>query len=59
MSLSIDRARTVADYLLSKNVRSADRIVIRGYGAEAPIADNSTEEGMRRNRRVEITILEN
>ena len=59
MSLSIDRARTVADYLLSKNVRTADRIVIRGYGAEVPIADNSTEEGMRRNRRVEITILEN
>jgi len=40
-------------------VRTADRVVIRGYGAERPIADNSTEEGMRRNRRVEITILEN
>ena len=24
-----------------------------------PVADNSTAEGMRRNRRVEITILEN
>jgi len=59
MRLSIERAGTVANYLLSKNVRSADRIVIRGYGAEMPIADNSTEEGMRRNRRVEITILEN
>jgi outer membrane protein OmpA-like peptidoglycan-associated protein len=59
MRLSIERAAAVADYLLSKNVRSADRIVIRGYGAEMPIADNSTEEGMRRNRRVEITILEN
>jgi len=59
MTLSIERATTVADYLLSKNVRSADRIVIRGYGAEMPIADNSTAEGMRRNRRVEITILEN
>jgi len=59
MRLSVERARAVADYLLSKNVRSADRIVIRGYGADMPIADNSTEEGMRRNRRVEITILEN
>jgi outer membrane protein OmpA-like peptidoglycan-associated protein len=59
MSLSIERARTIADYLLKNNVRSADRIVIRGYGAEKPVADNSTEEGMRRNRRVEITILEN
>jgi outer membrane protein OmpA-like peptidoglycan-associated protein len=59
MNLSIERAKAVADYLLSKNVRSADRIVIRGYGAERPVADNSTEDGMRRNRRVEITILEN
>jgi len=59
MRLSIERARAVADYLLSKNVRSADRVVISGYGAEKPVADNSTPEGMRRNRRVEITILEN
>jgi len=59
MKLSNDRARIVADYLLSKNVRTADRIVIRGYGAERPIADNSTEEGKRKNRRVEITLLEN
>ena len=59
MKLSQDRARAVADYLLLKKVRAPDRIVIRGYGAERPIADNSTEEGMQRNRRVEITILEN
>ena len=59
MNLSIERARAVADYLLSKNVRTADRIVIQGFGAEVPVADNSTEEGRRRNRRVEITILEN
>jgi outer membrane protein OmpA-like peptidoglycan-associated protein len=59
MNLSIERARTVADYLLTEGVRSADRVVIRGYGAERPIADNNTAEGMRRNRRVEITILEN
>ncbi|MDR0323547.1 MAG: OmpA family protein [Treponema sp.] len=59
MNLSIERARSVADYLLSKNVRTSDRIVIRGFGAEKPIADNNTQEGMSRNRRVEITILEN
>jgi len=57
--LSQMRAKAVADYFLSNNVRTSDRIVIRGYGAERPIADNATEEGMRRNRRVEITILEN
>jgi len=59
MKLSTERAKAVTDYLLSKNVRSADRVVVRGYGAEKPVADNRTEEGMRKNRRVEITILEN
>jgi len=59
MELSQKRARAIADYLLAANIRTADRVVIRGYGAQKPIADNSTEEGMRRNRRVEITILEN
>ncbi|MCL2412440.1 MAG: OmpA family protein, partial [Treponema sp.] len=59
LRLSQDRARAIADFLIARNVRTADRIVIRGFGADRPIADNATEEGMRRNRRVEITILEN
>ena len=59
MKLSIDRANAVTDYLLSRNVRSPDRIVSRGFGADMPVSDNSTEEGRRRNRRVEITILGN
>jgi len=59
LQLSLERAGAVADYLMSKNVRTPDRVVIRGYGAEQPVADNRTEEGMRKNRRVEITILEN
>jgi outer membrane protein OmpA-like peptidoglycan-associated protein len=59
MRLSLERAVAVADYLLGKNVRAPERVVIRGYGAEWPIADNRTPEGMEKNRRVEITILEN
>ena len=59
MQLSVERAASVAEYLLGKNVRSPERVVIRGYGAERPIADNRSLEGMERNRRVEITILEN
>jgi outer membrane protein OmpA-like peptidoglycan-associated protein len=59
MKLSVDRAKAVTDYLLTQKVRTADRVVVRGFGAERPIADNRTEEGMRKNRRVEITILEN
>ena len=57
--LSLERAQSVAGYLLEKNVRTADRMMIQGFGAEKPVADNSTEAGRERNRRVEITILEN
>ena len=59
MQLSIERAAVIADYLIANNVRPQDRIVVRGYGAQRPIADNRTEEGRRKNRRVEITLLEN
>jgi outer membrane protein OmpA-like peptidoglycan-associated protein len=57
--LSLERAQSVAEYLLEKNVRTADRMIIQGFGAERPLADNLTEAGRERNRRVEITILEN
>jgi outer membrane protein OmpA-like peptidoglycan-associated protein len=57
--LSRDRAASVADYLVENNVRTPERIIVQGYGAERPIADNRTEPGRKRNRRVEITILEN
>jgi outer membrane protein OmpA-like peptidoglycan-associated protein len=59
LQLSQERADAVSKYLINKNCRSADRLVIRGYGAYVPIADNRTQEGMQRNRRVEIVILEN
>jgi outer membrane protein OmpA-like peptidoglycan-associated protein len=58
-ALSEQRARAVADYLLSLGARSPEQMVSRGMGARVPLGDNSTEEGMRKNRRVEITILEN
>jgi outer membrane protein OmpA-like peptidoglycan-associated protein len=57
--LSTERATVVAEYLISQEARTPDRVVVRGYGAEKPVADNRTEEGRRKNRRVEITILEN
>ena len=59
LRLSGERAAVVADHLISRGVRTADRVVVRGYGTLRPIAENDTEEGRRRNRRVEITILEN
>jgi outer membrane protein OmpA-like peptidoglycan-associated protein len=57
--LSTERAAVVADYLIARKARSPDRVIVRGYGADKPLADNRTEEGKRKNRRVEITILEN
>ncbi|MCL1815041.1 MAG: OmpA family protein [Treponema sp.] len=59
MKTSQDRAAAVANYLISRGVRNSSQVVIRGYGAERPLADNSTAEGMAKNRRVEITLLEN
>ena len=57
--LSEERASAVGSYLLQNDVRPRDRMIYRGRGAEVPAADNSTEEGKRKNRRVEITIMEN
>jgi outer membrane protein OmpA-like peptidoglycan-associated protein len=57
--LSVERATVVADYLIEKKARPQERVVVRGFGSERPVADNGNEEGRRKNRRVEITILEN
>jgi len=57
--LSEERARAVANFLLTLGVRRPEQVITRGYGAERPIADNSTEAGRSKNRRVEIILLEN
>ncbi len=59
MQLSRERAAAVAGYLLELGIRDRDQMILRGFGATVPVADNATEAGRRRNRRVEITILEN
>jgi len=53
LELSQARARAVANYLISKEV-AKERLTWRGFGHTRPIADNTTEEGRRRNRRVEF-----
>lgn len=53
--LSERRAQTVADQL-TKNGISKSRIDVRGFGESRPVADNKTESGRARNRRVEITV---
>lgn len=53
MKLSKDRAKAVKDYLVSKGV-AADRLKSEGYGPTRPIADNNTDAGRAKNRRVVI-----
>jgi len=55
-TLSENRASTVANYLTMRGV-SATRIRSQGYGETMPVADNMTDDGRRRNRRVEIKIV--
>ena len=50
--LSAKRAQAVADLLVSKYSIDRARLAPEGYGDSRPIADNSTEEGRRKNRRV-------
>ncbi|SJM89561.1 OmpA/MotB domain protein [Crenothrix polyspora] len=52
LRLSQRRSQSVADYLSQKGV--TNRLTARGYGEDQPIADNGTEEGRERNRRVEL-----
>jgi outer membrane protein OmpA-like peptidoglycan-associated protein len=53
--LSQDRAELVKRHLTNGGIES-DRITAEGLGADKPIADNNTDEGRTKNRRVELII---
>ena len=55
--LSLERAKTIVEYLVSKGIDNS-RVVAKGYGAEEPIEENTTEEGRQKNRRTEVKILD-
>ncbi|MEO1435359.1 MAG: OmpA family protein [Bacteroidota bacterium] len=54
--LSTNRAKTVANYLYAKGIRS-EQVTYKGYGKRNPIASNRTEAGRKRNQRVELKVL--
>lgn len=54
--LSVRRARLVYDWLISNGVAPASLKPPVGHGSEMPIADNGTDEGREKNRRVEINV---
>lgn len=52
-TLSEQRAASIKQALVSKGI-SSDRIKTTGFGQDKPVADNNTEDGRAKNRRVEI-----
>jgi OmpA-OmpF porin, OOP family len=51
--LSEERAKAVMAAIVQRGIQ-ADQLTAKGYGQTAPIADNRTEEGRSKNRRVEL-----
>lgn len=55
--LSVNRASSVRDYLGTHGVAAA-RVAVDGRGAREPVADNGSDAGRAKNRRVEIFVGE-
>ena len=54
--LSEERAKSVAEYLTRRGI-DEERVKYKGYGKREPIATNDTNEGRKKNQRVELKIL--
>jgi outer membrane protein OmpA-like peptidoglycan-associated protein len=57
-AISEKRAQSAKKYLQDKFNISGDRLTVKGYGATKPIADNKTQEGRSKNRRVEFKVTQ-
>lgn len=56
LTLSQERAAAVKNYLIGKNIPT-DRLSVEGLGSNKPVADNTTAEGRKKNRRIEFEVL--
>ncbi len=55
--LSQQRADAVMKAMIKRGI-APSRLTAKGYGQDVPVADNTTDEGRQKNRRVQFTILE-
>ncbi|OAL84069.1 hypothetical protein AY608_14885 [Acinetobacter terrae] len=56
LTLSQERAAAVKNYLIGKNIPT-DHLSVEGLGSNKPVADNTTAEGRKKNRRIEFEVL--
>jgi OmpA-OmpF porin, OOP family len=56
LTLSQRRAESVAQYLLANSPISPTSVTALGYGESHPVANNETQEGRKRNRRIDVVI---
>jgi outer membrane protein OmpA-like peptidoglycan-associated protein len=57
LKLSVERAESVVNGLKAKKIPQSLKFETKGSGSTKPVANNSTEEGRTKNRRVEILII--
>jgi len=57
LRLSLERAMSVADYLIASGLSKSD-VSAAGYGPNRPAVEGSSKEALQQNRRVEILMIE-
>lgn len=57
LRLSWRRANSAKAFIIQELGHIAPKVYINGYGEQYPIADNSTEEGRQKNRRIELQVI--
>ena len=57
LRLSLQRAEKIKTYLVEQAGVPASLLETRGFGESNPVGDNSSQEGRRQNRRIDIIAL--